>query len=205
MTTLFKCRNVLGVGAEQMLLDMQSVCRLVMPLFKPLQLRGLLLELPSLDHVDKVKPANYTRYVTKAMQKAELIPKVIMTPHDDPRLFVEDFNLKVGRFYCHSCLMCVQLVGEDLTTFRNVLEMKGIRKADQGPFVDLFKGMAPTPAPSEATSDKLQQKSTASSALAGAARATTAVKSRITSGIQKANVDKILRRFKDKKDEAPKQ
>ena len=53
--------------------------------------------MPSLESPEKIKPANYMRFVTKGMQKAELIPKVIMTPHDDPRLFVEDFSLKVCR------------------------------------------------------------------------------------------------------------
>ena len=74
----------MGVGAEQMLLDMQS-------------LRSLLLDLPSLGQPDKSSTSgNYTRFVTNTMHKAEMIPKVIMTPADDVRLFVEDFTMKVS-------------------------------------------------------------------------------------------------------------
>jgi hypothetical protein len=102
-----------------------------------------------------------------------------------------------------------QLTGEDLGTFRSILDMKGIKKADQGPYVDLFKGLAPTPdaatVSTETTTEKQPGKgagNTAVAALAGAARATTAVTRGITSGIQKAKVDKILKRFKDKKDDS---
>jgi hypothetical protein len=42
-------------------------------------------------------PASYTRLVSSNMSKAEKIVKLLMSPHDSPRLFVEDF-IKVA--YC---------------------------------------------------------------------------------------------------------
>lgn len=88
--------------------------------------------------------------------------------------------------------------------------MKGIKRADQSPFLDIYKGIAnlasapapPAAAPTENIAEKMASKATGTAVTAfnTASRATTAVKSKITSGIQKANVDRILRRFKEKKD-----
>lgn len=37
---------------------------------------------------------SYTRFLLKGMNKAETIVKVVMSPHEPPKLFVEDY-LKV--------------------------------------------------------------------------------------------------------------
>lgn len=176
IVSIYKCRNVSGVGTEQLLLDMQS-------------LRGLLLELPCVESLDKAKPPNYTRIVTTLMRKAELIPKVIMTPHDDPRLFVEDFALKLPE--------------EDKATLRSVLEMMGVKRADQGPYVDLFMAMHandPThaAAASSSTADPTQRSKAAKAVTAVSettSKGVAAISQGLSSAKRKVNIDKIIKRF----------
>ena len=92
---------------------------------------------------------------------------------------------------------------EDKGTLRNILEMMGMKRADQAPFTELFVSTAPA---AEATADKPSAvANTAQQAVNAAKSAGTAVKSGIISVKRKANVDRLLRRFKqDKKDEAAK-
>lgn len=92
IAALFKCRNVSTVAAEQLLLDMQS-------------LRMVLLELPSIGSAVNTKkaPASYTRFVTAGMSKAELFLKIVMSPHEPPGLFAEDFVRLLG--YTFSSLL----------------------------------------------------------------------------------------------------
>ena len=75
-------------------------------------------------------PASYTKIVIKGMTKAEMTLKVVMSnPSDPPKEFVEQY---------------VKLVTEpDLTEFQKVLEMKGLRKLEQTPYLDIFKTVAP--------------------------------------------------------------
>lgn len=121
LQSLYKCRPLSTVGAEQLLLDTHSV-------------KTLLLDLPWLGSqvANKGKaPASYTKIVIKGMTKAEMTLKVVMSnPSDPPKDFVEQY---------------VKLVTEpDLTEFQKVLEMKGLRKLEQAPYLDIFKTVAPT-------------------------------------------------------------
>ena len=78
--------------------------------------------------------------------------------------------------------------------------MMGIKKSDQGPYMELFISLSPVQ--ETAADDKPTMATTATTAVKDAARATTAVvKSGIINVKRKANVDRILRRFKDKKDD----
>merc|ERR1719259_1259533 len=156
LQSLYKCRPLSTVGAEQLLLDTHSV-------------KSLLLDLPWLGSqvANKGKaPASYTKIVIKGMTKAEMTLKVVMSnPSDPPKEFVEQY---------------VKLVTEpDLAEFQKVLEMKGLRKLDQTAYLEIFKTVAPSVA-SVAASDteptgspvKAEIEATASSSLAPAGTAT---------------------------------
>ena len=84
--------------------------------------------------------------------------------------------------------------------------MKGIKKSDASAYLDMFKGVAPQAAAEEVVPDKANVVAAGAMAAANAAsRATTVVKSKLTDVIsRRANVDRILRRFKDKKDDKSK-
>eukprot|EP00052_Salpingoeca_macrocollata_P024764 m.223021 g.223021 ORF g.223021 m.223021 type:complete len:878 (+) comp22314_c4_seq5:1676-4309(+) len=118
---LYKCKNVTSVGAEQLLLDMQSV-------------RMLLLEMPSIGSaVARKPPTSYTRFVTSGMTKSEMILKVLMSPHDPPNLYVQDY---------------LKLIGEEegLPAFQRILDMKGLKKGEQHALLEAFRVAAPSAA-----------------------------------------------------------
>ena len=96
---------------------------------------------------------------------------------------------------------------EDKSTLRNILDMMGMKRAEQAPFTELFVSQAPAPEAAAAAADKPSAvANTAQQAVNAAKSAGTAVKSGIISVKRKANVDRLLRRFKqDKKDEATKE
>ncbi|KAK7481576.1 hypothetical protein BaRGS_00027225 [Batillaria attramentaria] len=118
--TLFKCRPGSTVAAEQLLLDTHS-------------LKTVLLELPSLgSQVARKAPASFTKIVVKGMTKAEMILKVVMSPHDPPQAFVDNF---------------IRLLTDaDVTEFQRVLEMKGLRRAEQSGLIEMFRARVPVSA-----------------------------------------------------------
>lgn len=101
------------MGCEQLLLDTHS-------------LKTVLLDLPSIGSlVQRKAPASYTKVVVKGMAKAEMIIKVVMVPAHPAPPFVDQF---------------FKLLPESaLAEFIRVLEMKGLRRVDQAPLVELFK------------------------------------------------------------------
>ncbi|KAK7087757.1 vacuolar protein sorting-associated protein 53 homolog [Littorina saxatilis] len=118
--TLFKCRPGSTVAAEQLLLDTHS-------------LKTVLLELPSLgSQVARKAPASFTKIVVKGMTKAEMILKVVMSPHDPPQAFVDNF---------------IRLLNDaDVTEFQRVLEMKGLRRAEQSSLIEMYRARVPVSA-----------------------------------------------------------
>lgn len=63
------------------------------------------------------------------MTRAEMTLKVVMSPSDPLESFVEQY---------------IKLVPDvDINEFQRVLDMKGIRKVDQAPFMDYFRSSAP--------------------------------------------------------------
>jgi len=123
LQSLYKCRPLSTVGAEQLLLDTHSV-------------KTLLLDLPSVgSKVAKGKaPASYTKIVIKGMTKAEMTLKVVMSNDTGVQLQPKDF---VDQY--------VKLVADpELAEFQKVLEMKGLRKLEQAPYLDIFKTVAPS-------------------------------------------------------------
>ena len=72
------------------------------------------------------------------MMKAELILKVVMSPHIPPSLYVEDY---------------MKMLGEDdgIAGFQKVLDMKGLKKAETAELLEAYDKIAVT-APQESTS-----------------------------------------------------
>lgn len=110
---LTKCKPISTVGAEQLLLDTHS-------------LKTLLLDLPSIgSKAPRKAPSSYTKIVIKGMTRAEMLLKVVMTPHEPTAQFVA------------SCLRLLVDANED--TVQKVVDMKGLRKVEQGPILEAFK------------------------------------------------------------------
>jgi len=98
VNALYRCKPVSTVGAEQLLLDTHS-------------LKTVLQDLPSLgSQIVRKAPASYTKIVIKGMTKAEMILKVVMSPHEPMSVFVDSY---------------IKLLPEtDITDFQKILEMK---------------------------------------------------------------------------------
>ncbi|XP_057980569.1 vacuolar protein sorting-associated protein 53 A isoform X2 [Malania oleifera] len=104
---IFKCRHISETGAQQMLLDTQAV-------------KTILLDIPSLGKQTS-SAANYSKFISREMSKAEALLKVILSPVDS-----------VGDTY-HA------LLPEGTTLeFQRILELKGLKKADQQSILDDF-------------------------------------------------------------------
>lgn len=117
ISSLYKCRAISTVGAEQLLLDTHS-------------LKTLLLEMPSIgSQVQRKAPPSYTKNVVKGMGKAEMILKVVMSPIVPERAFVD----QVSRL----------LPETDQTEFQKLLEMKGIKRSEQTSLLELRKEIGP--------------------------------------------------------------
>ena len=147
IAAIYKCSKLSTVAAEQLLLDMQSM-------------RAVLLELPSFaSAVSRKPPASYTRFVTKSMMKAEMILKVVMSPHIPPSLYVEDF---------------LKLLGDDegVSGFQKVLDMKGLKKAEMAPLLEAYKAVAKDTSVDEAGGSKGKggKGSSSSSSAAGSSK-----------------------------------
>ncbi|KAJ8950783.1 hypothetical protein NQ318_011277 [Aromia moschata] len=110
---IYKCKPINTEGAEQLLLDTHM-------------LKTVLLNLPSISsQINRQAPAAYAKVVTKGMTKAEMILKVVMTPVDPPKNFVEQYK---------------KLLPEcQLTEFYKILEVKGVKRQEQTVLVDMFK------------------------------------------------------------------
>ncbi|XP_028396416.1 vacuolar protein sorting-associated protein 53 homolog isoform X2 [Dendronephthya gigantea] len=126
ISQIYKCKPISTVGAEQLLLDTHS-------------LKTILLDLPSLlSNVSRKVPASYSKVVSKGMAKAEMILKVVMSPHDPPVGFVDNY---------------IKLVGDaDTSNFQKLLDMKGLRRSEQHAMLDLFRSRLPTPSTPDAKS-----------------------------------------------------
>jgi hypothetical protein len=114
ITHLYKCKPISTIAAEQLLLDTHS-------------LKTMLLELPSVGAaIARKPPASYSKLVQKGMEKAELIVKVVMSPHERAEEFLSSYNkLMQG--------------DPDIANFQKVLEMKGLKRSEQHALIELFK------------------------------------------------------------------
>ncbi|KAL3271117.1 hypothetical protein HHI36_021612 [Cryptolaemus montrouzieri] len=111
--TIYKCKPMNTEGAEQLLLDAHM-------------LKTALLNLPSVgSQVGRQPPAAYTKVVTKGMTKADMILKVVMTPIEPNRNFVDQ---------------CKKLLPDcQLQEFYKILDMKSVKRQEHTVLVELFK------------------------------------------------------------------
>lgn len=115
---VYKCRPIGTEGAEQLLLDTHT-------------LKTVLLALPTAgSEVGRPPPPSYTKVVHKEIGKAEMILKVVMTPIDPAKDFVDH--------YLKLLPTCSQ------AEFAKVLEMKSVRRQEQTVLMDLFRSIKPT-------------------------------------------------------------
>lgn len=119
ISNLYKCKPISTVGAEQLLLDTHS-------------LKTILLELPSVcSKVQRKPPASYTKVVAKGMKKAEMILKVVMSPHDPVVGFIDNY---------------IKLMEDtDTSNFQKLLDMKGLKRSEQYGMLELFRSRHPSP------------------------------------------------------------
>lgn len=117
VSTLYKCKGVSKPGAQQLLLDTQS-------------LKTGLLDLPSIGLTVKRKPPDkYSKLIVREMGRTEMILKIVMAPAENAHQFVDHATKLVP-----DC---------DLGEFTKILDMKGIKKIEQTPFSDEFKIKSP--------------------------------------------------------------
>ncbi|GAA5971234.1 hypothetical protein JCM11641_004197 [Rhodosporidiobolus odoratus] len=109
--SIVKCRPIAQTGAEQILLDLQA-------------LKSCLLHLVLAPGDPNPIPTSYSRYVSRNVQTIDTLLKVIMTPEDPAEEFVKHYILLVP---CQS-----------FSDFQKVLDLKGVRRADQNHLLDLF-------------------------------------------------------------------
>jgi len=117
ISSLYKCKPVSTVGAEQLLLDTHS-------------LKTVLIDLPNICESAALKPSRkapvaYTKVVVKGMTRAEMILKVVMSHSEPANVFVDQY---------------IRLVQDpDSAELVKLLDMKAIRRNDQTNFIQIFK------------------------------------------------------------------
>lgn len=111
--TIYKCKPMNTEGAEQLLLDAHM-------------LKTALLNLPSVgSQVGRPPPVAYTKVVTKGMTKAEMILKVVMTPIEPNKNFVEQYKKLLP-----DC---------QISEFYKILDMKSVKRQEHSALVEIFK------------------------------------------------------------------
>ncbi|GAA5880538.1 hypothetical protein JCM16303_005423 [Sporobolomyces ruberrimus] len=111
LQTIVRCRPIPQIGAEQLLLDLQG-------------LKHCLMHLVLAPGDSAPIPTSYSRYVSRSIQRVDTLLKVIMTPEDPADDFVRHYLLLIP---CQS-----------FSDFQKVLDLKGVRRAEQNNLLDLF-------------------------------------------------------------------
>ncbi|EPB80307.1 Vps53-like protein [Ancylostoma ceylanicum] len=110
---LFRCKPISTHGAEQLLLDTHS-------------LKSFLLQMPSLDSAIAAKPPTaYVNGVSAAMNKAEMILKVVMSNMETPEDFVEHYS--------------TLLPESNTSELQKVLDMRGVKKVEQTAILQAYR------------------------------------------------------------------
>ncbi|KAF5285219.1 hypothetical protein FQR65_LT13334 [Abscondita terminalis] len=114
---IYKCKPINTEGAEQLLLDTHM-------------LKMVLLNLPLIaSQINRQAPATYTKAVIKGMTKAEMVLKVVMTPIEPSKAFIEQY---------------MKLLPEcQLAELSKILEMKSVKKQEQTHLLELFRTQKP--------------------------------------------------------------
>ncbi|XP_017770373.1 PREDICTED: vacuolar protein sorting-associated protein 53 homolog [Nicrophorus vespilloides] len=117
VSNIYKCKPINTEGAEQLLLDTHM-------------LKTVLLNLPSIcSQINRQAPAPYTKVVNKGMTKAEMVLKVVMTPIEPPKAFIEQYMKLLPD--------CQQ------SEFYKILDMKSVKRQEQAVLVEMFKTQKP--------------------------------------------------------------
>ncbi|XGW14630.1 hypothetical protein V3C99_000703, partial [Haemonchus contortus] len=110
---LFRCKPISTHGAEQLLLDTHS-------------LKSFLLQMPSIDSAVAAKPPTaYVGGVSAALNKAEMILKVVMSNMDTPEDFVEHYS--------------TLLPDSNTSELQKVLDMRGVKKVEQTAILQAYR------------------------------------------------------------------
>lgn len=115
LTNVVRCRPISEVSSEQMLLDLYV-------------LKSTFLKLPKLKEgadANQSVSEKFGRHVSKSLARVETILKVILTQADPAEGLVQNYFFLIG--------------DKSLDNFTKILELKGLNKATQNRFLELFK------------------------------------------------------------------
>ncbi|CAG5085345.1 Oidioi.mRNA.OKI2018_I69.PAR.g10870.t1.cds [Oikopleura dioica] len=117
-STLFKCKPISTIPAQQLLIDTQV-------------LHSALLNLPSIgSSITRKPPLSYTKTVSSKMCHAENILKVAMNDHNDPTQFIQNFK--------------TLLPDGDADTFKRIIDMKDLRRSEATSLLEKYRGNVTT-------------------------------------------------------------
>ncbi|KAI1414116.1 Vps53-like protein [Hypoxylon sp. FL1857] len=114
--TIVQCRPISEVGAEQMLLDKYVLTKALENLLSHHN--------PSSQPQQHVPPSSFVKRVNATMTRIDPLLKTLQVRPSPPEGLVQAYLIHVG--------------DRSDTNFRKVLELKGIRKQDQGHLMELF-------------------------------------------------------------------
>jgi len=117
-STLFKCKPISTIPAQQLLIDTQV-------------LHSALLNLPSIgSSISRKPPISFTKTVSSKMCHAENILKAAMNDHNDPAQFIQNFK--------------TLLPDGDADTFKRIIDMKDLRRSEATSLLEKYRGNVST-------------------------------------------------------------
>ncbi|XJO70732.1 hypothetical protein BDV3_000355 [Batrachochytrium dendrobatidis] len=117
LSTIYKCRPLSEIGAEQMLLDTHS-------------LKNIMIEMSTLGADPPAQaPAAYIKILGRGIASIEQLLKVVLRPQDPPDAIVDTYNLLYQDY--------------NVTNFQKILELKGLRRAEIQPIIEMFQIKVP--------------------------------------------------------------
>ncbi|KAJ3044469.1 Vacuolar protein sorting-associated protein 53 [Rhizophlyctis rosea] len=140
---IFKCKPISEVGAEQMLLDTHA-------------LKTILLQMANIGAEPGTQPpSTYLKLLNKGVTKVEQLLKVVLRPYEPVEGIVETYLLL---FHDYS-----------VANFQKVLELKGLKRAENQVVIDAFQRRIPPDADKHVTDAGAAASSTNTTAAALAA------------------------------------
>lgn len=119
IANIVQCKPISEVGAEQMLLDSYS-------------LKKGFTELPTLnDEPGTQPPASFVKRVNQSMARIDTLLKTLQVRPSPPEALVQAY--------------LIHIADKSDTNFRKILDLKGIRKAEQTQLLDLFAAFRASP------------------------------------------------------------
>ncbi|KAK1598381.1 Vps53-like protein [Colletotrichum navitas] len=115
ISNIVQCRPVSEVGAEQMLLDKYVLTK---------AFENLLSYHNKSSTTTHTAPAGYVRRVNQTMNRIDPLLKTLQVRPSPPEGLVQAYLIHIG--------------DRSDTNFRKILDLKGVRKGDQGHLVELF-------------------------------------------------------------------